>query len=224
MRSAILLLALTSCILCDVAAQTIELRSARVAVLENSERDRFLTAHNAARNMVYVPRVAWSDELSKYAYDSLDEQKNEMIEEAKGGWEKRLIVLPRHRKDSLYGENLAGWGGGRSDNADMAVTFWLREKMAFDKLNATNSYKVGDEMEKTELDDKGLDDKGLDDKRKERPIIVGHYTAIVWRNTTHLGAAKLVFELADEKRTVRKYVAVICNYDPPGNVLGERPF
>jgi len=46
----------------------------------------------------------------------------------------------------------------------------------------------------------------------------------VWRTTTHLGAAMLVFQLADDRGTVRTYVAVFCHYSPPGNIRGEKPF
>jgi hypothetical protein len=39
-----------------------------------------------------------------------------------------------------------------------------------------------------------------------------------------VGAAKLVFELGDDRGLVRQYTAVISNYDPPGNRPGEKPF
>jgi hypothetical protein len=73
---------------------------------------------------------------------------------------------------------------------------------------------VGDEEGKTEKDALG----------NERPIIVGHYTAIVWRATTHIGAAKLSFELMDEQGKKRSYEAIVCNYNPPGNRQGEKPY
>jgi pathogenesis-related protein 1 len=198
----------------NLAAQMVELRSVQVAMLEDGERDRFLAAHNAARKGVGVDPVAWSEELSKYAFDWLSQQKDGMIEKAKSGWAMGSLVLPEHRKVFKYGENIAGWGGTKSDSAEIAVTLWLREKAVFDRLNENDAYKFGDEKGKTEIDAKG----------KERPLIVGHYTAIVWKDTTHIGAAKLVFELADEEGTVRKYVAVVCNYDPPGNRNGEKPY
>ena len=194
-------------------AQTVELKSAQLATLNSAEQDRFLAAHNAARKAVMVDPVAWSDELSMYAYDWLGQQKDGMIEKAKRGWAMGLVVLPDHRQDNKYGENIAGWGG-KVENAERAVTLWLNEKADFDRLNASHSYKFGDEKGKTEIDAKG----------KERPVVVGHYTAMVWRDTKHIGAAKLVFELADERGTIRKYVAVVCNYDPAGNRDGDKPF
>lgn len=43
----------------------------------------------------------------------------------------------------------------------------------------------------------------------------GHYTQMVWRGTTKIGCAKV---------ECKGNVIIVCNYDPPGNVLGEKPF
>lgn len=42
-----------------------------------------------------------------------------------------------------------------------------------------------------------------------------HYTQMVWRNTSLLGCAKAI---------CAKGVVVVCNYDPAGNRLGEKPY
>lgn len=43
----------------------------------------------------------------------------------------------------------------------------------------------------------------------------GHYTQMVWKNTSKIGCAKA---------ECRGSVIVVCNYDPPGNVLGQKPY
>ncbi|XP_057247801.1 pathogenesis-related protein 1-like [Beta vulgaris subsp. vulgaris] len=44
----------------------------------------------------------------------------------------------------------------------------------------------------------------------------GHFTQIVWRKTRSIGCAK--------ERCRNGGTFITCNYYPPGNVIGERPF
>lgn len=46
--------------------------------------------------------------------------------------------------------------------------------------------------------------------------VCGHYTQIVWRSTRRVGCARVVCDDGN--------VFMTCNYDPPGNVVGERPY
>jgi pathogenesis-related protein 1 len=43
----------------------------------------------------------------------------------------------------------------------------------------------------------------------------GHYTQVVWKDTKEVGCAKA---------ECKGIIIVVCNYDPPGNVLGEKPY
>ncbi len=43
----------------------------------------------------------------------------------------------------------------------------------------------------------------------------GHYTQMVWRKTTELGCAKV---------TCKGSLIVICNYNPPGNFMGQKAY
>jgi uncharacterized protein YkwD len=45
--------------------------------------------------------------------------------------------------------------------------------------------------------------------------VCGHYTQIVWRDTKQVGCAVA----GSEQRQIW-----VCDYDPPGNVTGHRPF
>lgn len=44
----------------------------------------------------------------------------------------------------------------------------------------------------------------------------GHYTQMVWADSLFVGCAQVTCDCGD--------VFVICNYDPPGNVDGQRPY
>jgi uncharacterized protein YkwD len=45
--------------------------------------------------------------------------------------------------------------------------------------------------------------------------VCGHYTQIVWRDTKQVGCAVA----RDNRREIW-----VCNYDPPGNWVGHRPY
>ncbi|XP_022929438.1 pathogenesis-related protein PR-1-like [Cucurbita pepo subsp. pepo] len=47
--------------------------------------------------------------------------------------------------------------------------------------------------------------------------LCGHYTQIVWRSTRRIGCARVTCKQG-------KGVFITCNYDPPGNYIGERPY
>lgn len=43
-----------------------------------------------------------------------------------------------------------------------------------------------------------------------------HYTQLVWRNTKSIGCAQV--------KCQNNWVFLICNYYPPGNYIGQRPY
>jgi pathogenesis-related protein 1 len=46
-------------------------------------------------------------------------------------------------------------------------------------------------------------------------VTIGHYTQVVWKNTKHLGCGSA---------ECNGNMLVVCNYDPPGNFLGQKPY
>ncbi|KAJ4971976.1 hypothetical protein NE237_005075 [Protea cynaroides] len=86
-----------------------------------------------------------------------------------------------------YGENLA-WSTGDMSATD-AVNMWVAEKVYYDYNS--NSCTGGKQC--------------------------GHYTQVVWRNSVHLGCARV-------KCTSGSGTFIICSYDPPGNYVGQRPY
>lgn len=48
----------------------------------------------------------------------------------------------------------------------------------------------------------------------------GHYTQMVWRDTTEIGAGKATIRTGDLKGAV----VLVCNYNPPGNFIGKTPY
>jgi uncharacterized protein YkwD len=46
--------------------------------------------------------------------------------------------------------------------------------------------------------------------------VCGHYTQIVWADTRKLGCAMATCDQGEE--------VWVCNYDPPGNIIGRQPY
>ncbi|XP_016469247.1 pathogenesis-related protein PR-1-like [Nicotiana tabacum] len=46
--------------------------------------------------------------------------------------------------------------------------------------------------------------------------LCGHYTQIVWKSTRRVGCARVICDSGD--------VFMTCNYFPPGNYIGEKPY
>ncbi|KAK2987450.1 hypothetical protein RJ640_018587 [Escallonia rubra] len=46
--------------------------------------------------------------------------------------------------------------------------------------------------------------------------VCGHYTQVVWRKSARVGCARV--------RCNNGWWFITCNYDPPGNYVGQRPY
>jgi len=91
-----------------------------------------------------------------------------------------------HRTQQKYGENLFQGTAGYYTAVDAAKT-WENEKKNYSG--------------------------GILTEANWQPA--GHYTQMVWRDTTTLGCGQ---------STCGQTVIVVCNYAPPGNYLGRRPY
>ncbi|XLR03005.1 hypothetical protein S83_069203 [Arachis hypogaea] len=95
------------------------------------------------------------------------------------------------QSDGPYGENtesgVTATGAFRKLTGAQAVGVWVAQKQYYDE--------------------------------KSNSCIGGycrHYMQVVWRDTTHIGCARVQCE-------VGAYM-VSCNYSPPGNLLDQRPY
>jgi uncharacterized protein YkwD len=99
----------------------------------------------------------------------------------------------RHRKTKeaegvYYGENI-WWGSDATAYKIVNASYsWYKEKQSY------QFSRFGD----------------------ERGVIIGHYTQMVWRNTTEMGAGAAVCPGGE--------IIVVANYNPAGNYMGEYPY
>ena len=152
--------------------------------------ENFVPAHNAVRARHGLPPLAWSPSLAQYA-----RQWAEQL------WRSNNCRM-RHRPYSgrfaqQYGENLfwvdpKRWSDGRV------------EQHRFTPAMVTNAW--ADEER----------DYRYRSNRCKRGKICGHYTQIVWRDSSEIGCARVVCR--DQSQLW------VCNYDPPGNWNGQWPY
>lgn len=79
-------------------------------------------------------------------------------------------------------------------------------------MGTAGHYGVGDAVRGWESEKRHYRGKELTPSNW-RPI--AHYTQMVWRATREVGCAGSL---------CRGRLILVCNYDPPGNVLGEKPY
>jgi len=104
-------------------------------------------------------------------------------------WANYLLKnhLFQHSDNSLYGENLAylrGYGSDLVALIKLSIDMWYNEYKLYDFLKPMFSEKTG------------------------------HFTALVWKSTTHFGLG-----FAINKKTKAAYITM--NMSPPGNVIDE---
>ncbi len=159
-----------------------------------SNRSRFansVLAHNKVRTAHGLNPLRWSDSLAAYAQEWADQLANT------NNCKMRHRPSNGGRFNQKHGENLwwaspRVWSDGLKEvqniTIDRVVKDWADEK-PFYNYNA-NTCKAGEQC--------------------------GHYTQIVWRETTEVGCA---YQQCRDKSQLW-----VCNYNPPGNYIGERPY
>jgi len=149
---------------------------------------QMVAAHNAWRSKVKVPPLQWSNELAKFAQQWADhlKQKNSCDMQHRNRGSESMLA------GKQTGENLAWkWSSevpasGFLYTPQEAVDEWGGEVKFFDA--ATGLCKGG---------------------------VCGHYTQLVWRNTTGVGCGRASCGTSE---------IWVCNYLPAGNWIGQKPY
>ena len=157
-----------------------------------------VAAHNQARAEVDatppLPEMVWSDELAMVAQE----------------WADNLVSSENcgdifHRTERMYGENIAlvgSFGASEPFTGPDAVAMWVAE---------IECYTYGTIGQSEQCDSACI--------AAQNSNGCGHYTQVVWEDTTAVGCGYGTCE--DGNSTIE---VIVCNYDPPGNYIGETPY
>lgn len=154
--------------------------------------------HNYYRRMVNtdesLPELVWDPEIAVLAQE----------------WAEVLAgdCSFEHSGRRGLGENLATFGASSErglDNTGVdAVDMWHSEVDCYTYGTIAGSSNMGTEECSAECDEYGG---------------CGHYTQLVWRETLRVGCG-----VASCFRDGFYWDTYVCNYDPPGNYIGEYPY
>lgn len=166
-------------------------------------------AHNAVRSQVNssnpLPPMVWSSTLAAYA-----QQWADMLASTPS-----TCAMPMHRSGQElqakgYGENLAQSGSrpARMTTPSFAVDGWAAEAKCWTYGTISDPLRGGGTEKCDTTCYMGLHSDGC-----------GHYTQVIWRDSTQLGCG--VSTCTADGVT---YDIWICNYAPPGNIIGRAPY
>jgi Cysteine-rich secretory protein family/PAN domain len=148
-----------------------------------------LAVHNEKRAIHCVPPLTWSAPLAKAAQDYADK-----------------CILGTH---GSTGENLANFLRTETKNGvETAVLPAASNRTAFQDA----WYCEGDHYDYDNPQFKGGFKSGCG------PEVTGHFTQIVWKNSTQLGCGRATCDINGKKGT-----AWVCRYNPPGNFNAQDP-
>jgi pathogenesis-related protein 1 len=138
---------------------------------------------------------------------SMDEAQ--ILLETHNHWRSEVGVPPLNWSDKLSKSALE-WAISlekkcefKHSKSDFGENLWKGTTGAFSTSSVVNSWA----SEK--------DDYSYAKNKCKTGRVCGHYTQIVWKTTTKVGCAKM---MCDGMTTW------VCQYDPPGNWVGEKPY
>jgi uncharacterized protein YkwD len=199
----------------DTATVDIEVESSDTPL---TLEDKIVLRHNVYRNLVFQDsNLTWDADLAAHAQTWADYLAVNYVKNADGSRPSphaSQYQTDLHNEDDYFeGENIA-WTGNDQENGYFfaepidisvpnaasdkfmtppyiggAIDSWANEKAYYDYANNTGNGHT-----------------------------VGHYTQVVWKNTTQVGCGKA--------KVTTEYggTFVVCRYSSPGNFIGQKPY
>lgn len=155
--------------------------------LTKNEQAEMVSAHNDWRQKIGAPALTWSKTLANTAQQYATKLS-------------QTGCTMRHSKNG-HGENIY-WA------SPVTWKYSTGRKVTHPQVvSATDVTKLwGNEVK----------DYNYKTNTCRKGAMCGHYTQIIWKDTTEVGCGKTM--CADKAQIW------VCNYNPPGNVVGQKPY
>lgn len=176
-------------------------------------------------NYSYVTN-SWNDKISSFRQVGQDDQSAPPSGSSSSGGMAQELLNAHNSYRSQVGAPPLTW----SDNLANQAKEWANHLSSTGKFEHSSGTQQGENLWKgtsnhfsyTQMVDRWGDEKknfngGVSPNFSHTGNFgdVGHYTQMVWKNTTQVGCA-----VVDGNGNA----VLVCRYDPSGNVAGQRPF
>jgi len=170
-----------------------------------------LTAAGCASSREYVEHIDTAEDSAKMVSVVNPEEMQVRILAAHNVWRKEVRVPPLQWSEALttYAQAWASTLQGRGCRMEHRTEDDYGENLAWSSGNSFTPEQV------VEIWGKEKSFYDYDTNTCADGAVCGHYTQVVWRTTQAVGCAMA--------RCGESEVWV-CNYDPPGNWVGEKPY
>ncbi len=183
------------------------------ANITDDQKSKIVQRHNYYRDLVSTPTLEWDETLASHAQawvDYLAEHYSEQ-DAANGTSPHAQLLNPDfyHNEGENIARSTAHNGFLSKDPLDISVEHTLKE-LTDNNVGAIDAWAS----------------EGYYYNNGITGHATGHYTQIVWKNTTKVGCAKAVSKVYKFFNNIKDvyYEWVVCRYSPAGNIQGEKPF
>jgi len=154
-----------------------------------------VSAHNKWRAEVGVPNIEWSAALAQTAQAWANDLKS------RGCGLEHSPKPPRTSGENCYWAGAEMKATGKDDQGEW---IWVNSVQNISEADVVDSW--GSEKQWYDYASNSCD-SGKD---------CGHYTQVVWNTSTEVGCGMAVCEDSSQ--------VWVCNYNPPGNYTGQKPY
>lgn len=175
------------------------------------------------RKILLTAAIAGSLLATAYADTDLTSAQQADMVAAHNKW-RDTVGRPALKWSSSLADTAQAWANSLKNDQACNMThsrtpglgenlFWASALMYSDgttQLQAMNAAQVVDDWANERLNYR------YNSNSCARGKVCGHYTQLVWKNTTEVGCGKAV--CADNSQIW------VCNYSPAGNYIGEKPY